>query len=103
MRFHCSKFSGLSAQYNYRSGGDYGKNGADYMEYGGGYAEDQKDYGIGGQGTDYGNDWEDFAKAQLGIDLEDYGIADTGSDTASRDYSSFPGRQTLIRPIVERH
>ena len=62
------------------------------MEYGGGYAEDQKDYGIGGPGSDYGNDWADFAKAQLGIDLEDYGNADTGSDTASRDYSSFPGR-----------
>ena len=58
------------------------------MEYGGDYAED---YDIGGPGTEYGNDWADFASAQLGIDFEDYGIADSGFDTTSRDYSSPPG------------
>ena len=84
------KFSGLSAQYNYRYGEDYGTNWADYMEYGGDYAED---YDIGGPGTEYGNDWADFASAQLGID---YGIADSRFDAAFRDYSSPPGRQTLI-------
>ena len=93
------KFSGLSAQYNYRYGEDYGTNWADYMEYGGDYAEDPKDYSIGGPGTDYENDWADFSKAQLGIDFEEYGIVDSGFDTASGDYSSPPGRQTLLENI----
>ena len=69
-----------------------GKMGPTIWNMGWGYVEDQKDYGIGGPGSDYWKDWADFPKAQLGIDLEDYGNADTGSDTASRDYSSFPGR-----------
>ena len=77
------KISGLSAQYNYRSGGNYGTNRAAdiydlYSEYGGDYGEDQRDYGINRPGTDYGNNW-----------------------AGSRDLSLFSGRH-LLSPFVEK-
>ena len=103
---HSSKFSGLGAQYDYYGyRGDYGTNRADYMknadhvkngdymEYRGDFATSQKDYGIAGPGIDYGNDFPAGARS---IDFEDYGNADSRPDVASRDYSSSPGRQTLI-------